>query len=293
MTLVRSHKGEPWNEMGDSLAEAAMNGFCVPGSRTELERWMTRFRGVSVGAARTCAAMPPRSEEWKNIFEEHKEPSLTNEEPKEMKSLRIATWTVLTLSPAEEREANGLRIPARQARLASTFEKAGIEVIGLQECRLPSQLVVGEGFVMVTSEAEDGRDGCGLWLSTRRVGREHITVAHSSSSVLMVAVRSKTLEANVVVAHSPVEGHERAEAWWEASGEMLSAFAHDVPLYVCIAANGGLGSSTLKHVGSLNADQQTPNGERLRHFLVGANLCAVNTVISEGDGATWVPPRKC
>ena len=67
----------------------------------------------------------------------------------------------------------------------------------------------------------------------------------------------------------------------------------DVP-YVCIDANGRLGSSTSKHVGSLNADQETPNGERLRHFLVGANLCAVNTVICEGDGpadkgeTTWV-----
>ena len=109
-----------------------------------------------------------------------------------------------------------------QARLASTFEEAGIEVIGLQECRLPSQLVVSEGIVMVTSEEEDGSDGCGHWLS-RRVVHEHLTVVHSTSSVLMVAVRSKTLEANVVVAHSPVEGHERAEAWWEALREMLTA----------------------------------------------------------------------
>ena len=91
---------------------------------------------VSVGAARTCAAMPPRSEEWKNIFEEHKDSPLINEEPKVMRSLRIATLNVLTLSPAEEREANGLRIPARQARLASTFEVAGIEAIGLHECQL-------------------------------------------------------------------------------------------------------------------------------------------------------------
>ena len=242
---------------------------------------MTRFLEVSVGAVRTCAAMPPRSEEWKNVFEEHKESSMTNEEPKEVGSLRIATLNVRMLGPAEEREANGLRIPAKQARLASTFEEAGIEVIGLQECRLPSQLVVREGFVMVTSETEDGRNGCGL-------GREHITVVHSSSSVLMVAVLSK---ANVVVAYGPVEGHERAEAWWEASGEMLSVLANYVPLYVCIDANGRLGSSTSKHVGSLNADQETPNGERLLHFLVGANLCAVNTVICGRDGATWVPTR--
>ena len=110
-------------------------------------------------AARTCAAMPPRSEEWKNFFEEHEDSSLIHEEPKEMGSLRIATLNVLTLSPAEEREANGLRIPARQARLGSTFEEAGIEVSGLQECRLPSQLVVREGFVMATSEAEEGRGG--------------------------------------------------------------------------------------------------------------------------------------
>ena len=35
MTHVRGHKGDPWSEMADSLAEAAMNGCVVPGSRTE------------------------------------------------------------------------------------------------------------------------------------------------------------------------------------------------------------------------------------------------------------------
>ena len=110
------------DEMADSLAEAAKIGCCVPSSRTELERWMIRFRGVPVGAACTCAAMPPRCEEWKNIFEEHKDSPLINEVPNVMGSLRIVTLNVLTLSRAEEREANGLRIPARQTRLASTFE---------------------------------------------------------------------------------------------------------------------------------------------------------------------------
>ena len=93
--------------MADSLGEAAMNGCSVPSS-----------------AGWACAVMPPRCEEWKNIFEELKDSPLVNEEPKEMGSLRIATLNVLTLSPAAEREANVLRIPARQARLASTFEDA-------------------------------------------------------------------------------------------------------------------------------------------------------------------------
>ena len=70
---------------------------------------------------------------------------------------------------------------------------------------------------------------------------------------------------------------------------MLSALANDVPMYVRIDANGRLGSSTSKHAGSLTADQEQPNGERLRHFLVGANLCTETTVICEGD---WVPTRE-
>ena len=162
MTHVRSHRREPWNEMAGSLAEAAMTGCCVPSSRTELERWMMSFGVVPVGAVWTCAAMQPRCEGWKNIFEELKDSPWVNEEPKDVRALRIATLNVLTFTPAEEREANGLRIPARQARLASTFEDAGIEVIGLQECRTPAQLEVREGFVMVTSEAEDGRDEDGI-----------------------------------------------------------------------------------------------------------------------------------
>ena len=55
MTHVRSHKGEPWNEMADSLAEA-MNGFCVPGSRTKLERWMTRFWEKKILGGLRCSS---------------------------------------------------------------------------------------------------------------------------------------------------------------------------------------------------------------------------------------------
>ena len=86
-------------------------------------------------------------------------------------------------------------------------------------------------------------------------------------SVLLVAVRSQTVEANVVVAHNPVEGHEHAENWWETLSEFLLSFDNDAPTYVCIDANGRLGSSTSKHVGSLSADLETPNGERLHRFL--------------------------
>ena len=106
MTHVRGHKGDPWNEMADSLAVAAMNGCVVPSSRTELEKWMLSFRGVLVAAIWTRAEMPSRCEEWTSIFEKTEELRVSVLEPKEMKSLRIATSNVLTLSPAEEREAN-------------------------------------------------------------------------------------------------------------------------------------------------------------------------------------------
>ena len=156
---------------------------------------------------------------------------------------------------------------------------------------------------MATSEAEDGRDGCGLWLSTRRVGREHLTVVHSSPSVLMVAVRSKTIEANVVVPKSPVEGHERPEAWCEALEEMLTALANDVSTCVCIDADGRLEVVNIEACWQLGCGSRNTQWQRLRHFLVGANLCAVNTVMAlpgcrqgrDRDALIlWLrPSRKC
>ena len=123
--------------------------------------------------------MPSRCEEWTSIFDKTEELWVSVLEPKELKSLRIATLNVLTLGPAEEKEANGLRIPARQARIASTFQEAGMEIINVVCLRRSWS---GKGFVMMTSRAEEGRcDGCGLWLSTRRVGREHLMIVHSSS----------------------------------------------------------------------------------------------------------------
>ena len=114
---VRGHSGEPWNEMAESFVEAAMSRCSVPGSRKELEKGMMSFRRAQLPGHVEC-----------------REPLLVKVEPKEMNSLRIATLSVLTLSPAEERAANGMWIPARQVRLANTFEEAGVEVTGLQEC---------------------------------------------------------------------------------------------------------------------------------------------------------------
>ena len=44
MTQMRSHRGEPWNEMADPLAEVAVDDCSVPCSRTALESWATSFR---------------------------------------------------------------------------------------------------------------------------------------------------------------------------------------------------------------------------------------------------------
>ena len=95
MTHVGGHKGDPWNEMADSPAEAAMNG-CV------VQKWMLSFRCVPV-AATWARAAPPRCQEWTSIFEKTEQLPVFVLEPKKTKSLRIATLNVLTLGPAEER----------------------------------------------------------------------------------------------------------------------------------------------------------------------------------------------
>ena len=97
MTHVRGHKGDPWNEMAGLSCRGGHEWLCVPSSRTELEKWMLGFRGVPVAAIWARAEMPPRCEEWTSIFEKTEELPVSVLEPKELKSLRIATLNVLTL----------------------------------------------------------------------------------------------------------------------------------------------------------------------------------------------------
>ena len=52
------------------------------------------------------------------------------------------------------------------------------------------------------------------------MGREHLTTVHSSPLSFWLRFVHR-LAANVVVAHSPVEGHERAEDWWETLNESV------------------------------------------------------------------------
>ena len=90
MTHVRSHKGEPWNDTADSIAEAAKNGCSVPNSRTELEGWVMSFRGsrlVQLGHVLRCQ----RVKSGKTSLRNSKTRFWKKAEPKEMGSLRIAT----------------------------------------------------------------------------------------------------------------------------------------------------------------------------------------------------------
>ena len=88
--------------------------------------------------------------------------------------------------------------------------------------------------------------------------------------------------------------------------ELLLAFVNDAPTYVCIDANGRLGSPTSEHVGSLSVEPETPNGE-VSSFPCGSGLlccehCSVKGMVllgcrQEGDrGAliSWLClSRRC
>ena len=119
-----SHSGNPWNELVDSLATAAMHGSYLPRTDYWTAPWyhgFAEFDPVPVLSPLLPFVAPKRTDPrtWYNG---------PRRKPNIAAMRRFATFNALTLSPAELRKSSGgLRVSARQALLAKGFFEVGFD----------------------------------------------------------------------------------------------------------------------------------------------------------------------
>ena len=131
--------------------------------------------------------------------------------------VNVVTANVLTLHPSEERRP-GHNFTARSRELQHLAEQASVDILDVHEARAASAGREGDQHVILFS-GSDGRGnfGCEAWLASRLV-RDGATLAPwvSQPRFLGVALRSRRLDIDELVAHAPVESSPQAvqtECW--------------------------------------------------------------------------------
>ena len=207
--------------------------------------------------------------------------------------VKVVTANVLTLHPSEERKV-GHNSTARSRELQHLADRASVDILGVQEARTVSARREGDQYVILSS-GSDGRGNCGCeaWFAVRLL-RDGATLAPwvSSPRFLGVALRSRRLSVDVLVAHAPVESspQEVRTEWWRALHKAASCRKSKAPLILLVDANGRLGSVCTESVGDVEPDIESPNGEELHLFLMEWQLFAANTFWPLGQG-TWQSTR--
>ena len=88
-----------------------------------------------------------------------------------------------------------------------------------------------------------------------------ISVVAHSPRLLAVGIRSNMVSAEVIVTHAPCEESPDAPRHWQMLRRLIAGRARqDVPLLMCVDANGTTGCETSSAVGPTRADPQTDSG---------------------------------
>ena len=237
---VRGHSGEPLNDFADALARFA------GGSHVPLIVHPPRLCAELGSAGQAMFPQPaPVRRASHNAF-----PSLP--------SFSMSSINDGTLDSADARKpahdgGTGLAVTGKCLFLQEHFVAAEFDLIGLQECRTPAlQTRQMQHYFCVSSGASKGCCGCELLLRhTLGVSGKSISVFAHSPRLLAVAIRSNLVSADVIVTHAPCEESPDAPRHWQMLRRPHPAgrARQDVPLLMCVDANGTTGCETSSAVG--------------------------------------------
>ena len=198
----------------------------------------------------------------------------------------IATANPGTLRPGELRRrtnsaAQGMT--SRTIELDAQFASKNIDIIGVQEARIPGTGVVRccHYTVYRAPADENGCDGSQIWV--RHQLAKFVTASTvKHSRIIRVTITLPRLAMHVISAHSPVEDApmEAKDDFYNTLDYEIGMLVHQDPdcrVVLCIDANGTVGSIVSAAIGDMRAEPESDNGHRMRSLLETHHMIAVNT----------------
>ena len=245
-----SHRGNPGNELADSLTHLAHEA--DPSAARELEDFLLHPEigrlwivhdssyalpalgedGVAAPQISHCYPLPPTSNPIQ--MAQHLPPSAPTSH-----LMHLCACTYNTLS---------LKNRLQQQALASLFMEQGCQVVGLQETRISPDPVTKYGpYTAFAGPAVEGTEGCQLWIDFNRpvatdVDGEAIRfefrtfMVHAAHpTYLVVSGDAGHLRFLFVVAHAPTSKHSciAIQTWWSQLGRAIQAAPHGrIPIFL-------------------------------------------------------------
>ena len=182
-----------------------------------------------------------------------------------------------------------------------------MNIIFLQETRLPAGTCCAQDYVEVRSPCQKGNLGCAVWVSRDsalgRLRKEHLKPLHADERLLIIRLEAPHLSCYLISGHAPHTGHsaQQCDAWWSHLRKQYDLCClESLPVYVGIDSNGQVGSCSDQYIGPHAADEETDNGARLHAFCEHARLCAPSTFAAadatvcdhDPKAYTWVSPKQ-
>ncbi|CAE7268463.1 unnamed protein product [Symbiodinium sp. CCMP2592] len=155
------------------------------------------------------------------------------------------------------------------------------------------------------SRQQHGNLGCAIWVARSSplgdVDKRHVKVLLAEPRILLARLNAPRLDCYLLSAHAPHSGATAAEAqaWWRRLQSCIAAHCKkQIPILTGLDANAKVGQYCSEGIGQHAPDDETPNGELLRHLCDHHDFCAPATfagahgILAPEDEAayTWLSP---
>eukprot|EP00435_Cladocopium_sp_Y103_P023500 s582_g5.t1 len=304
---VRSHTGDPFNELVDFLAilEGKRSLF-LPRQPLHMATfgpvlrhlWMIVSHQPDVpvltqnGLDLRHPDLPPADSAPSPVLR-------TKESKPTSFALSFATANVRTFYRGDQGFAGKL------AYVREQFAAHHLSFIGIQEARTEAGSSFQNQILRFSSGAAKGQLGVELWANLAQpfawhgrrpcyFKRSDFVVVSAHPRHLLVHVQNDLIELWLLTAHAPHSGHDVDDrsAWWNDLMTQVLPSVDPSKLVVMIDANALTGPSDGHHIFNFD-DRSSPNTELLRDFLRAHALCVPATSeIHHGDHVTWTSPTE-
>ena len=324
---IAAHKGDPWNELADTIAKwAAMQDTgCLP-------QWESPGLHELAGT--------PHDLHWcwlqhvSSRFHQCFPPIVSNEVMQFPPSSHTATmphscvsqdaaWltlafscvttNVLALDHFEHQNEIGRQTGTRTARIDHQLHARQVAIVGIQEARTKQGRYKSEHYHILSAGFQGPNPvclGCELWihqflpLATMQNGIKltiadfKVTTQWADPRRLFVLLENHELHMSFVVLHTPCLSKYKGDGlrpidavatWWKETTRLFRLHAARELVWVFIDANAPINQEYAPYTGSVHAEMLNPQGHLFGSFLTEAELYVPSTFdqFHIGPGHTW------
>ena len=321
---VRAHRGDPYNELADSIA-----------------KWVGR-QGISLGcfdfAPLHSFVQNPHDLDWAwlshigpafqlampqvdHLGTVHVTPAVdpitysppvrdsSPLQPEWCVSLQVATANVQ--SARAKSSGAGTRCHSLTKRFDQQWSLKEIDVIGVQEARTPQGQDLSQHYAIYCSGVDISQGsahfGCEIWIrrnavlattssgDTIRLSSCKVVVHLADPRRLILVLTYDSFRLVVASLHAPcLSSHHSLDdiaEWWRITTSSLASMSSDHCI-ICVDANAPLGRVELPLTGDYGAEPENAQSEIFRTFLEAMHLTVPCTFSDchDGESGTWKHP---